>query len=260
MQSTEAQLKKRIKNITKFIEKTALSNLKFGEKVDLEDMLNILSSSAITGFKELAYYEGIFEESKKFRELFLRNAIELIFTEFENFSGKDVQWVRDAVDKKFGYTISNTRFIEACMGQAGELEKVYLVDESRSVKKLKENLLYGMIVIELIELGSTKNNSIEFISAVSGITKTVVRDSYYEVFRIKEKYGRVALDRYYFGTINRFMEKNIKTFLLVAKNKRFIKSSEALSKLISLQEKTKNNDKAILEAVKEKIIEQNYSA
>jgi len=120
-----------------------------------------LSWERATDYYQLELIRDWYKGSKKFKEQFIHQALELVFKEFEIYTRLDIDWLKEAIFSK----LKNGKY-----------------------KRTADNRIYGALVHYLALYGSSKKNSFEFVSAVSGIAETVVRDSYYETDKLIKKF------------------------------------------------------------------------
>jgi len=175
----------------------------FGHDIDLSFFIG-KSFSSETGYYRLQWNHRVFLYSKKFREQYLYDSLDIIFDEFENYSGENIDWLKDALYKKL-------------------LTKAH--------KKAWDNKLYGSLVYDLVKHGSSQKNAIEFVSAISGKTQTIIRDSFYENNRMIKKYNMPLLGSSPMDKIDAFIKGNKKAISGASKQPKFSKSVDALEKL-----------------------------
>lgn len=162
------------------------------------------SNARLTDYIKLEYLHLYFRHSEKFKEQYLYEALELIFKEFEEYSNVNIDWIRDNIFPHF----SSKRFI-----------------------KNEENKLLGALVYQLVKQGASQKNAIDFVSAVSGVTATVIRDSYYETRKFIDDFGVQPLASKEIIKIEIYLKANHNNFEKISRNPKFSKSANALEKL-----------------------------
>ncbi len=158
------------------------------------------SSDREQGYYKLGSNRLRYDRANKFADEYLHDALEAIFTEYETYTGLNIGWVRECISSK-------------------------LLTEN--YRKKQTNKMYGILVYGLVEHGSSQNNSFEFVSSISGLTKTVIRDSYYE---LKSGFDKQVYEDIYIQKILDFLDQNKQVVGSFSKNPKFLKSAIALDK------------------------------
>jgi len=251
MASNHEKAMQKLEETFKFLQKEVEKHHKYGWPVKIDNFMESISSDFMVGYERLDYLEKIFHLSKKFREYYVVEGLELVFEEFEEITGKKIQWLRDAVWKRFGCKLKDEEYQKLLFANPEKWDEIDKLYGSKSLRKLRENRLYGTIIYGLVVNGSSQKNSIEFFSKVTGKKETVIRDSYYEVKRILKNFNLNAVDKFSESRIQAFIRKNEKVILRVLKDPNFAKSLAAFNRLQNQLEAWEANmqlskDKAVL--------------